>query len=128
METTLAQIKDSDAAVLIYDVTKEESKRRVVGYWLPEIARAKGTLPVLIVGNKLDLVHPRADRYDRDDQQKDFIDKLVRIYPQIEMGIECSAKEYKNLSDLVYCAQRAVIYPIYPLYDHTTKVVVDGAK
>lgn len=33
------------------------------------------------------------------------------------MGIECSAKSYMNLIDIVYCAQRAVLFPISPLFD-----------
>jgi len=32
------------------------------------------------------------------------------------MGIECSAKAYMNLLDVVFCAQRAVLYPIAPLF------------
>ena len=37
------------------------------------------------------------------------------------MGIECSAKGYFNLIDIVYCAQRAVLFPIGPLYDSMEK-------
>ena len=37
------------------------------------------------------------------------------------MGIECSAKGYIGLSDLVTCAINAVLYPISPLYDSSTK-------
>lgn len=33
------------------------------------------------------------------------------------MGIECSAKGYMNLLDVIFCAQRAVLYPIAPLFD-----------
>ena len=37
------------------------------------------------------------------------------------MGLECSAKAYMNLIDIVYCAQRAVLYPVSPLYDSVSK-------
>lgn len=33
------------------------------------------------------------------------------------MGIECSAKNYLKLIDLVFCAQRVVLFPINPIYD-----------
>lgn len=33
------------------------------------------------------------------------------------MGIECSAKGYMNLLDVIFCAQRAVCFPIAPLFD-----------
>lgn len=39
------------------------------------------------------------------------------------MGIECSAKRYMNLIDIVYCAQRAVLYPIGPLFDSNLKTL-----
>ena len=39
----------------------------------------------------------------------------------MEMGIECSAKRYMNLIDIVFCAQRAVLYPISPLIDSIEK-------
>lgn len=42
-------------------------------------------------------------------------------FKQVEMGIECSAKGYMNLIDVVYCAQRAVLFPIAPLFDSIEK-------
>ncbi len=39
------------------------------------------------------------------------------------MGIECSAKGYLGLSDIIYCAQNAVLYPIAPLHDSCTKML-----
>jgi hypothetical protein len=44
-------------------------------------------------------------------------------FKQVEMGIECSAKGYMNLIDVVYCAQRAVKFPIAPLFDSIKKVL-----
>jgi mitochondrial Rho GTPase 1 len=37
------------------------------------------------------------------------------------MGIECSAKGYVGLIDIISCAQKAVLYPIAPLQDNLTK-------
>jgi hypothetical protein len=37
------------------------------------------------------------------------------------MGIECSAKVYINLIDVIASAQRTVLYPIAPLYDSIEK-------
>lgn len=44
------------------------------------------------------------------------------------MGIECSAKKYMNLIDIIYCAQRAVLYPIRPLYDSLEKKLTNEYK
>ncbi len=37
------------------------------------------------------------------------------------MGMECSAKGYIQIIDVIYCAQRAVLFPIAPLFDHLEK-------
>ena len=37
-------------------------------------------------------------------------------YPDIETCIECSAKQLKNISELFYYAQKAVLHPTAPLY------------
>ena len=37
------------------------------------------------------------------------------------MGIECSAKGYIGLIDIIACAQKAVLFPIAPLHDSLTK-------
>ena len=37
------------------------------------------------------------------------------------MGIECSAKVYINLIDVIAAAQRTVLYHIAPLYDSLEK-------
>ncbi len=39
------------------------------------------------------------------------------------MGIECSAKSYVNLIDVIYSAQRAVLFPISPLFDSLDKLL-----
>jgi hypothetical protein len=35
------------------------------------------------------------------------------------MGIECSALNNPNIKDIIYCAERAVLYPLSPIYDIT---------
>jgi hypothetical protein len=44
-------------------------------------------------------------------------------FKQVEMGIECSAKGFINLIDVVFCAQRAVMFPIQPLFDCLEKKI-----
>lgn len=37
-------------------------------------------------------------------------------YDEIETCVECSAKTMKNISEIFYYAQKAVIYPTHQLY------------
>lgn len=108
--------------MLIYDFANPATKERIGSYWLPKIQSINEQVPILLVGNKSDIpLQPEAQHQELNE----FIDKLVHEFPQIELGIECSAKKFATeLTDLIYCAQRAVIYPIFPLFDQKTKVCI----
>ena len=47
---------------------------------------------------------------------------------EVETCVECSARTMKNVSEIFYYAQKAVIYPTRPLYDADTKQLTDRAK
>jgi mitochondrial Rho GTPase 1 len=61
----------------------------------------------------------------RSSQHDNDLESLLTPYflefKQVEMGIECSAKGYMNLIDVIYCAQRAVLFPVAPLFDSVRK-------
>jgi Ras family protein T1 len=42
-------------------------------------------------------------------------------FKQVELGIECTAKGYIGLIDILACAQKAVLFPIAPLRDSLKK-------
>ena len=44
-------------------------------------------------------------------------------FKQVEMGIECSAKGYIGLMDIIGCAQKAVLFPLSPIHDTSNKVL-----
>ena len=46
---------------------------------------------------------------------------LFMQFKQVEMGIECSAKGYIGLIDIIACAQKSVLFPIAPLHDSISK-------
>ena len=37
-------------------------------------------------------------------------------YPEIETCVECSARKLRNISEVFYYAQKAVLHPTAPLY------------
>jgi hypothetical protein len=83
---------------------------QVTSYWLPEIERVLGdklSVPIILVGNKCDTV---------DTSNLDQVLPLMNEYPQIETCVECSAATLKNISELFFYAQKAVLHPTAPLY------------
>ena len=47
---------------------------------------------------------------------------FLKFLKQVEVGLECSALKSSNISEVIYCAQRVVLFPLAPLYDFTEKV------
>lgn len=110
------EIKKASVVLLVYDVTANETKTRLETFWLPLINRVNEDVPVILVGNKIDM---RSSHFDN--ELEGVITPLIISFKQVEMGIECSAKAYLKLIDVVFCAQRAVLFPIAPLQDPITK-------
>uniref|UniRef100_A0A8C4DR66 Mitochondrial Rho GTPase n=1 Tax=Dicentrarchus labrax TaxID=13489 RepID=A0A8C4DR66_DICLA len=86
------------------DVTPERVPTHIVDY--------SGTLssclvPLILVGNKSDLV---------EHSSMETILPIMNQYSEIETCVECSAKNLKNISELFYYAQKAVLHPTGPLY------------
>ncbi|MBY9001677.1 MAG: GTP-binding protein [Candidatus Heimdallarchaeota archaeon] len=79
--------KGSIAAALIFDITKRESFEKL-NFWLGKLEEGVGKVPVIIVGNKIDL---DGKRQVSKEEGEEFADKLGTIY------FEVSAKENANL-------------------------------
>ena len=47
--------------ILVFDLTRPETKRSFEEYWLPRVRAVAGTIPMIIVGNKVDLVERKED-------------------------------------------------------------------
>ena len=59
---------------------------------------------------------------------KEVLKGLTRSFKQVQMGIECSAKYDKNVKKVLKSAQRAVLYPLSPLYDLSQKTITPKFK
>ncbi|KAF1315210.1 Gtpase, partial [Globisporangium splendens] len=106
--------KRSDAILLVYDLTRPETFQRL-RRWLDFIARHR-EVPVVLVANKKDInvVTPEGSYANQ-------VRQLVHAYPVFEQfvvaGVECSAKNFAEVANAFYLAQKAVLYPIEPLYN-----------
>uniref|UniRef100_A0A8C1JZC4 Mitochondrial Rho GTPase n=1 Tax=Cyprinus carpio TaxID=7962 RepID=A0A8C1JZC4_CYPCA len=69
-------------------------------------------VPLILVGNKSDLV---------EHSSMETILPIMNQYSEIETCVECSAKNLKNISELFYYAQKAVLHPTGPLYSPEEK-------
>lgn len=111
----IEEILKANVVCVVYDVTEEESLERITSLWLPLIrqtAEEETLKPVIIVGNKSDLM---------DGSTMDTVLPIMNDYTEVETCVECSAKDLKNISEMFYYAQKAVLHPTAPLFSAESK-------
>uniref|UniRef100_A0A8C9VTL3 Mitochondrial Rho GTPase n=1 Tax=Scleropages formosus TaxID=113540 RepID=A0A8C9VTL3_SCLFO len=83
--------------------------------WIPLVnggVERGNKVPIILVGNKSDLCSSSS---------MESILPIMNQFSEIETCVECSAKNLKNISELFYYAQKAVLHPTAPLYDPEEK-------
>ncbi|XP_046887674.1 mitochondrial Rho GTPase 2 [Hypomesus transpacificus] len=114
-EALREEIVKANVVCVVYDVTKEETIDKIRTKWIPLVngeAEKGNKVPIILVGNKSDL---------RSGSSMETILPIMNQFSEIETCVECSAKNLKNISELFYYAQKAVLHPTAPLYDPEDK-------
>uniref|UniRef100_A0A8C6GMX5 Mitochondrial Rho GTPase n=1 Tax=Mus spicilegus TaxID=10103 RepID=A0A8C6GMX5_MUSSI len=104
------EISQANVICIVYAVNNKHSIDKVTSRWIPlinERTDKDSRLPLILVGNKSDLVEYSS---------METILPIMNQYTEIETCVECSAKNLKNISELFYYAQKAVLHPTGPLY------------
>ncbi|CEQ42539.1 SPOSA6832_04359, partial [Sporobolomyces salmonicolor] len=86
---------------------------RVPTYWLPTIRSLGVNVPVILIGNKIDLREGQVTNQALEDE----IVPIMQEYKEVETCVECSALLPLNISEVFFFAQNAVLHPTAPLYD-----------
>uniref|UniRef100_A0A3Q3VV31 Mitochondrial Rho GTPase n=1 Tax=Mola mola TaxID=94237 RepID=A0A3Q3VV31_MOLML len=105
----------ANVVCVVYDVTNEDTINKIRTKWIPLVngdAEKGNKIPIILVGNKSDL---------RCGSSMETILPIMNRFSEIETCVECSAKNLKNISELFYYAQKAVLHPTAPLYDPEDK-------
>eukprot|EP00076_Gallus_gallus_P045353 XP_025010891.1 mitochondrial Rho GTPase 2 isoform X3 [Gallus gallus] len=107
--------EEANVVCVVYDVTKEATIEKIRTKWIPMVnggAEKGARIPIILVGNKSDL---------QMGSSMEVILPIMNQFSEIETCVECSAKNLKNISELFYYAQKAVLHPTAPLYDPEEK-------
>ncbi|CAD8046977.1 unnamed protein product [Paramecium sonneborni] len=120
------EISIADVILLMYAIDDDGSSERLKRFWLKELRDKGYKQPVIIVGNKLDLLGQEEDK----DYHRIFkvIKQLVKDFNSVEMGIECSSSKKQGIYDVINCAQRSFLYPLAPIYSIAEKSLTEGFK
>nr|XP_020452788.1 mitochondrial Rho GTPase 1-A-like [Monopterus albus] len=109
-EQLFQEISKANVICIVYSVNNKKSIEKVTSHWIPLITEntdKDSRVPLILVGNKSDLV---------EHSSMETILPIMNQYTEIETCVECSAKNLKNISELFYYAQKAVLHPTGPLY------------
>ncbi|CAK6444880.1 unnamed protein product [Pipistrellus nathusii] len=118
-EQTVEELQDeinkANVVCVVYDVSEEATIEKIRTKWIPLVnggTEEGPRVPIILVGNKSDL---------RPGSSMEAVLPIMSQFPEIETCVECSAKNLRNISELFYYAQKAVLHPTAPLYDPETK-------
>lgn len=72
-----SSFRGSQGALIVYDVTRPETLQALAEYWIPRLYEIVGKIPIVVVGNKVDLVE-RRKQFEED--AKDFCADYDSVY------------------------------------------------
>ncbi|XP_036861603.1 mitochondrial Rho GTPase 2 isoform X2 [Manis javanica] len=118
-EQTAEELRDeihkANVVCVVYDMSEEATIEKIRTKWIPLVnggTDKEPRVPIILVGNKSDL---------RPGSSMEAVLPIMSQFPEIETCVECSAKNLRNISELFYYAQKAVLHPTAPLYDPEAK-------
>jgi len=117
------ELEQADVVCVVYGCDNDESIERITTYWLPIVFDVCGNnhKPVVLVGNKSDMLEEEGEKLNQ-------LLAIMDEYPQVETCIECSALDLKNISELFYYAQKAVLHPTAPLFSHDEQQLTEKCQ
>lgn len=107
---------------VVYSVEDEHTIQKIKTYWLPLLRKVfpeDHRRPVILVGNKSDMLEVSC---------METILPIMNEFAEVETCVECSAKTLKNISEVFYYAQKAVLHPTAPLYQPDDKELTHKCK
>ncbi|SCV74493.1 BQ2448_8134 [Microbotryum intermedium] len=114
------EIRKAHVVAIVYAIDNPTSFDRVPTYWLPTIRSLGVNVPVILIGNKIDL---RSGQVTNEALEDECV-PIMHEFKEVETVVECSARIPLNVGECFYFAQNAVLHPTAPLYDtreHTLK-------
>ncbi|KAF9568805.1 mitochondrial Rho GTPase [Agrocybe pediades] len=114
-----SELRKAHVICIVYSIDNPGSFDRIPTYWLPHIRQLGVNVPVILVGNKIDLRGGEVTNEALEDE----IVPIMNEFKEVETCVECSAKLPLNVSEVFYFAQKAVLHPTAPLYDSRDHVL-----
>jgi small GTP-binding protein len=92
-----SSFQGAKGALLVYDVTRTETAESLQEYWIPHLTSVTDPIPIVVVGNKIDLANFRREAQEALDELKDELGvsgflSSAKTGLNVEAGFQALAK------------------------------------
>ncbi|KAM5452817.1 ERMES complex Ca(2+)-binding regulatory GTPase gem1 [Microsporum audouinii] len=115
------ELRKSNVILLVY--SDHYSYERVALFWLPYFRSLGVNVPVVLCANKSDLLHEHGESQPIEEEML----PIMTEFKEIDSCIRSSARTHRNVNESFFLCQKAVTYPISPLYDSKESVLKPAA-
>ena len=125
-----SSFQGAKGALLVYDVTRPETAESLQDYWIPHLMSVTEAIPIVLVGNKVDLAESRRDAQETLDDLKDVLGvagflSSAKTGQNVEAGFHALAKSIVSDLDAKLSAREAVEGPTHEFIVVADQIVMD---
>lgn len=116
----LAELRQASCIWLVF--SDHYTMERISLIWLPMLRNSGVNVPVILTQNKQDQLFMDFDdetqtAHDSSVEEEEDVIQLMQDFKEIETFVRCSAKLKRNVNEAFYLCQRAIVYPLAPLFN-----------
>jgi len=125
-----SSFQGAKGALLMYDVTRAETAESLQDYWIPHLVAVTNAIPLVLVGNKVDLADSRREAQEALDDLKETLGvggflSSAKTGQNVEAGFLALAKAMISQSDAKMSRREAVEYATHEFIAVTDQIFMD---
>ncbi len=125
-----SSFQGAKGALLVYDVTRPETSVSLQEYWIPHLLPITNAIPIVLVGNKVDLATSRREAQEDLDELKEELHvpgflSSAKMGQNVETGFLALAKAIISQSDAKLSKREAVEETTHELIAVTDQIIMD---
>jgi small GTP-binding protein len=125
-----SSFEGAKGALLVYDVTREETSASLEQYWIPHLLSITKPIPIVLVGNKVDLASSPREAQEMLDERKESLDAAgflssARTGQNVEASFLALAKAMLAQTESRVAQAEAVDGPTKPFIAVADRIIMD---
>jgi len=125
-----SSFQGAKGALLMYDVTRSETAESLQEYWIPHLVDVTRSIPIVLVGNKVDLASTRREAQEALDELKEVLGvdgflSSAKTGQNVEAGFLALAKSMISQANSRLSKTEAVEEATHELITVTDQIIMD---